>query len=339
MNVYIGNFGSGNWAWPECLRRSAIATMNDMRTHYLWESGDREGYIAESMRSLRTQKGVPPDRVLASRWFNLGNQLRDTQGDLWIHHQKDQASQKDYLWWTVSTAQPIELEEADDPDYLPAIVRTMVYFKPCLPWSNTDKKGRSLEWPGLHPKAKDFLSTEATFQMLSKDYALYAQALVDGEDLTAWNNLPIWRAKADRAGRGVVRSFTVEEIAAQNAAERMRHTADRMIRTAKDTAMQSGQEIIAITKDKQFRLGTDRQAVDYALDLMRLQEGRCALTGIRLLLDGDPGDDQLRYSLDRIDSSRHYERGNLQVVCRFVNRWKGAMDSEEFKRLLLLLRA
>ena len=160
------------------------------------------------MRLLKTQKGIPPDRNLASRWFNLGTELRDTEGDLWIHHQKDPASQKDYLWWTVSTAKPIEMEEADDPDYLPAVVRTMVYYKPCLPWKNTDKKGRSLDWPGLHPKARDFLSTEATFQKLSRDYSLYAQALINGDDLTAWNNIPVWRAKVDQAGRGAVRSFS-----------------------------------------------------------------------------------------------------------------------------------
>jgi hypothetical protein len=47
---------------------------------------------------------------------------------------------------------------------------------------------------------------------------------------------------------------------------------------------------------------------------------------------------QLRCSLDRIDSSRHYEPGNLQVVCKSINMWKCAMENEEFKRLLVLLR-
>lgn len=339
MNVYIGNFGSGNWAWPECLRRHAIATMNDSRTHFLWERDEREAYITESMRLLKTQKGVPPDRNLASRWFNLGNELRDTQGDLWIHHQKDQSSQKDHLWWTISTDAPIVMEEGDDPDYLPEIVKTMIYYKPCLPWKNTDRKGRSLDWPGLHAKARDFLSTEATFQKLSPDYSLYAQALINGDDLSAWNNRPDWRAKVDKAGKGPVRGFTAEEIAEANAAERRRQTAERMVMTAKATVLQSGQEIIAVTKDKRFLFSSDRQATEYALELILKQKGQCALTGLQLLLDGDPGDDQLRYSLDRIDSSRHYERDNLQIVCKFANRWKGAMNNDEFKRLMLLLRA
>ena len=71
---------------------------------------------------------------------------------------------------------------------------------------------------------------------------------------------------------------------------------------------------------------------------MKKQEGRCALTGLKMLLDDEPGDDQCRYSLDRMDSSLHYEPGNLQVVCKFVNKWKGAMANEEFKRLIELLR-
>lgn len=45
-----------------------------------------------------------------------------------------------------------------------------------------------------------------------------------------------------------------------------------------------------------------------------------------------------RPSLDRIDSDGHYEAGNLQVVCRFINFWKGASDDEEFRRLLELVR-
>jgi len=102
--------------------------------------------------------------------------------------------------------------------------------------------------------------------------------------------------------------------------------------------MQCGQELLSVTKDKQFRFSSDTAAQEYAIGLMKQQEGRCALTGLKLLMDGEPGDDQLRYSLDRIDSSKHYESGNLQVVCKFINMWKCAMDNEEFKRLLALLR-
>jgi hypothetical protein len=65
---------------------------------------------------------------------------------------------------------------------------------------------------------------------------------------------------------------------------------------------------------------------------------RCALTGIPLQPHGPDVDKNLLPSLDRIDSEGHYEAGNLQVVCQFVNYWKGASDNEEFRRLLILVR-
>jgi hypothetical protein len=46
----------------------------------------------------------------------------------------------------------------------------------------------------------------------------------------------------------------------------------------------------------------------------------------------------MKASLDRIDSSGHYEAGNLQVVCRFINRWKGADQNVQFVRLMDTLR-
>ena len=55
------------------------------------------------------------------------------------------------------------------------------------------------------------------------------------------------------------------------------------------------------------------------------------------LKDGD--DKELRLSVDRKDSSGHYERGKLQLVCRFANRWKSASADEEFVRLLTLVRS
>lgn len=72
--------------------------------------------------------------------------------------------------------------------------------------------------------------------------------------------------------------------------------------------------------------------------LLDLRGNRCALTGIRFHFAGPDADKYLRPSVDRIDSSGHYERGNLQIVCEFVNAWKGDSENEEFKRLLMLVR-
>lgn len=47
----------------------------------------------------------------------------------------------------------------------------------------------------------------------------------------------------------------------------------------------------------------------------------------------------MHHSLDRIDSNGHYEKDNLQVVCKFANRWKSASDNGEFKRLIEIIRS
>jgi hypothetical protein len=72
--------------------------------------------------------------------------------------------------------------------------------------------------------------------------------------------------------------------------------------------------------------------------LLDLQGNRCALTGIPFEFHGMDSDKNLLPSLDRIDSDGHYEAGNLQIVCQFINFWKSDQDNEEFKRLLMLVR-
>jgi hypothetical protein len=58
----------------------------------------------------------------------------------------------------------------------------------------------------------------------------------------------------------------------------------------------------------------------------------------RLSLDMTMVDLDLSPSLDRIDSDGHYAPYNLQIVARFVNRWKSDDDNSNFKRLLAPLR-
>lgn len=115
-------------------------------------------------------------------------------------------------------------------------------------------------------------------------------------------------------------------------------TAVRMAQTAWDTVMQSGQISQVEKGDKRFIFTTKRNLELYTAELLAGQEELCALTGLQMLLDGNDGDPELSCSLDRIDSAGHYERGNLQVVCKFANRWKGVSDNQDFKRLIEKVR-
>jgi hypothetical protein len=113
----------------------------------------------------------------------------------------------------------------------------------------------------------------------------------------------------------------------------------RMCLSIENTARNSnGQTVERTLKNKDLNL--IRHELEEALrELMDLQENRCALTGIPFHYHGPNADEALLPSPDRIDSDGHYERGNLQVVCRFINSWKSATDNDEFKRLLELVRA
>lgn len=99
----------------------------------------------------------------------------------------------------------------------------------------------------------------------------------------------------------------------------------------------NGQSVERTIKNKELKMSSSE--LDLLIgSLLNLQDNRCALTGIPFHFSGPHADKNLFPSLDRIDSDAHYETGNLQVVCRFINFWKSDSDNEEFKGLLMLVR-
>lgn len=99
----------------------------------------------------------------------------------------------------------------------------------------------------------------------------------------------------------------------------------------------NGQTIQRIVKNKEQRM-TSTELEKLLASLLDLQHNRCALTGIPFSFHGPEMDKNLLPSVDRINSDGHYEVGNLQVVCQFINFWKSDGDNTEFKRLLTLVR-
>lgn len=323
MKVYIANFGRENYAWPDCLARHEIATMQDERVHDLWRTGDRAGYIDFCVANMKTMKGIAPTRAVAGRWFNLGTIITESSGDMWLHQDGK------HLWWTITTEQEPIIELGPDlkpnPDGPPNVY---YYRKPAQPWSNLNRKGAPIEWKGLHPKAPDFLVTEATLQQLGEDYAGYALALIEGDDLSAWHNRPEWRAKTETGSRKQpVRTFNAKQVTFFN-----------MANTAWETTLKAnGQKETRNAKNKDFGFDSREALSAYIADLFDAQEGLCAITGLSLQF-GDGDDHQLCCSLDRIDSNGHYEPGNLQIVCKFINMWKSDRDDAEFRRLIGVVR-
>jgi hypothetical protein len=151
----------------------------------------------------------------------------------------------------------------------------------------------------------------------------------NGDDLARWHTSASWKEKADRARRGPVTSLSAKQRAVV-----------RMVKTARDTvAAANGQTVERTLKAKEDRFAHPRDFEDYVNALVDSQGGVCAITGLTLQYDGDDDDSELLCSLDRIDSKGHYEPGNLQVLCKFVNRWKNDGDDATFRRLIWLVKS
>jgi hypothetical protein len=321
--IYIANFGEGNAFWSTAKTNNSVITVDNVSLHEHWRRGERQAFIDAAVSEANTARGVAPTRQTAGRWYNLMEELRASDQDIWITRQGPN------LWWTVS--QPGDLRETlvtssnegrDGP-------KIWLLEKPARPWSNRDGQGRPLLWDALHPKAWDFLATEATFQTIHNDrgYADYARALVAGEPLDSWHQSKPFREKAEALKKGVGRTFSPKAT-----------SAFEMTRTLFGTVAQSnGQLVGRRVKEK----NTDLSREEWEALLLRMmgdQEDRCALTGLPLGYPGEDEDLQMRPSLDRIDSSGHYTPGNVQIVCRFMNRWKSADPDEMVRRLLMRLR-
>jgi hypothetical protein len=108
-----------------------------------------------------------------------------------------------------------------------------------------------------------------------------------------------------------------------------------MLLNSRAACEQSNRETVTVGKRKLFHFDSDEDFYAYVVPL--LQPLRCAITG--LALDASMADPDLAPSLDRKNSGQHYEPGNLQVVARFVNRWKSDDSDENFRRLLKFVSA
>ncbi|WP_299878414.1 hypothetical protein [uncultured Sulfitobacter sp.] len=337
MKVYIANFGRQNYEWPICRERGTVATMNAVDAQKYWEANDREGYVSTRMANDTTAAGKKPTKATASRWFNLMTTVAETVGDIWVHKDGDE------LWWTTSRSGAPSFERKMEPIEHGRDV--VICHKHCAPWSNESKKGVPLRWNELHPKAKDFLSTEATLQSLSPLYRDYTLALIAGDDLGQWHDTPLWAKRSETAKKGyapIKYGSQADKIAYQRASELFEaaDAAERMARTAVSTTNSAnGQTAERVVKRKDLRFPSAAALQDYITELMGAQEYCCELTGLPLEMDEVNGDPAMFASLDRIDSSGHYEPDNLQVVCRFANFWKGASDDTEFRRLVGVLRS
>ena len=319
MRVYTANFGRGNQDWPQCVDESILLTRASAEEYRLWASGDRDGFVRHVMDNTKTVRGVAPIKPVASRWFQLLTIISETHGEIWLHREKEQ------LWWTkskteIAIVKPEALNNGSSGS-------GVVLKKACEPWSKLDSRGATLVWGALHPKARHFLFMEATLVALKPENASYAMALLAGEPLDRWHDTPQWKSVQANSRKRGGKTYDARE-----------RTMFRMAWTAMQTVKNSnGQLVERLLKDKQLGFQNAEAFIAYVSELFAMQEGLCAVTNITLELDMEQTDTELSCSLDRIDSARGYEEGNLQIVCKFINRWKSSSDDGEFRRLIGLI--
>jgi hypothetical protein len=89
---------------------------------------------------------------------------------------------------------------------------------------------------------------------------------------------------------------------------------------------------------KRYDLKHDREYnidLPYLLELLKLQNYKCAVTGISLTHQNG---DLRAISIDRIDSSKGHIKGNIQLVCQFYNMGKGNKSDFEARGIIQEIR-
>lgn len=90
---------------------------------------------------------------------------------------------------------------------------------------------------------------------------------------------------------------------------------------------------LSYLRSKAIQRNKECISVDALETLWFAQQGKCALTGWELTMELGKGNIPTNCSLDRIDSSKGYEPGNVQLVCRAANIAKNTLSVSDFLNL------
>lgn len=74
--------------------------------------------------------------------------------------------------------------------------------------------------------------------------------------------------------------------------------------------------------------------VEYLVNIFNKQNGLCKITGVTLKMNNGEGQKYDSISVDRIDNTKGYVKGNIQIVCHGFNSMKSNHSDGIFKLLL-----
>jgi hypothetical protein len=100
----------------------------------------------------------------------------------------------------------------------------------------------------------------------------------------------------------------------------------------KGFAEMSGKTVSRIKRTARQRNHEYDVSKKYLYDLYIKQNKKCALSKLSIVIGNKPGDEkkEITASLDRIDSSKGYIKGNVQWVHKNINRMKSDFDQKYF---------
>ncbi|TBY27403.1 hypothetical protein E0H93_28590 [Rhizobium leguminosarum bv. viciae] len=300
--------------WQRSLDEQAVVITHDAHFFEAWRNGDYDAYLALERKFAKPETTDTGSKINATTWFNLSNELASSEDDIWVTRRDG------YVWWGVTTSAPVQYEPHVHPDRK---VDVVAICKPVFKWTNKAKNGKSLLWKNIHPKGHNILFARRTITPVKGDRSAYIRALLAGDDLSPWHDQKEWKAKL--GNRTLLNDVGPDELALLKMMESIQKT----------VANSNGQIVQKTIKDKLLKNCTPEEMKAHLCDLLTAQDGFCKITGIKMHQYGQENqDDDFLPSPDRIDSSGHYEIGNMQIVCRFINFWKLAQDNGRFHELL-----
>ncbi len=319
--IYVVKTGVENYFWESCRKGNFVALMFEQPYYDTWLADDREAYF--ELTAADAPKGSNPTTVKgnATAWFNYGLKIRDSRGDIFICRDGDN------VYWATTTDAPwfaTPHEHAGQP--------IVAVCKPVDKWTRFTAKGdKALRWETTHNRGKDFLSPyTALFRIDDEEMRDYLDAMLHGDDLMPWHSQSKWKIKqGEHKGKTLGNTVAVVEFV----------VAELMLSISQTVKQANGQVILSVKSMKNKELiGPEAEMKEHLRQLYIEQEGRCKISGIPMHVPGqDDKNPDLMVSPDRIDSSGHYEKGNIQLVCRFINYWKCATDNSKFGDLLDLV--
>lgn len=322
MKVFRINFGRDNYLWPDCRASRRLMMYDDVQVFEARK--ERNFELARSLIDARVRRRPNYSNGVVTRYLNQFSEFESSAGDLWVHIDKE------YLWWCVSEPGFAEGDHFEVREPSGEIFEAVKLWKQTKDgWSNKDQRGRELKAHAIHPTLSGTIIQMGTLSGVRGEIEEAINALVEGKTLERFYGLPRWVQDAKKYG-------WVPQQDIPTVDRRWWQAINRMCDNALGAVERSGKVSTATYKEKSIDLGRYELEL-HVKELLLAQLSRCAYTGMEML-DDSQTPDYLRVSLDRIDSSVGYLKGNLHLVCRFLNQMKSDTPHEQFLEYLSLIR-